>query len=155
MNAILSASQDTDRACKGAAQMVGAEVNIETTAGYLPLKQDYLLGEVFREVSLEFMDDAVIHSGVDMTGSSDIGDVSQIIPTIQPSIGGFAGQLHSKEFKEVCEDTAYLLPAKIMAITAYRLIENKCKRGKEIKSSFIPTMDKETYIQALIKSESK
>lgn len=155
MNAIVSASQDTDRAVKGAAQMVGAQVEINTTAGYLPLKQDYLLGEVFKDVSLEFMDETDVHSGIDMTGSSDIGDVSQIIPTIQPSVGGFAGQLHSKEFGVVDDNTAYLLPAKIMAITAYRLLDNNSYLGNKIKESFKASMTKEEYIEALINSESK
>jgi len=154
MKAILGASMDTDRAVKGAAQMVGADVNIETTAGYQPLKQDYLLGEIFREVSLEFMEDKDIYSGIDMTGSSDIGDVSMILPTIQPSVGGFTGQLHSKEFGEVDDITAFVLPAKIMAITAYRLLENDSKRGKELKASFKPLMNKEEYLTALANSES-
>lgn len=149
MKAISSASHDTDRAVKGAAQMVGAQVDIETTAGYLPLKQDYILGEIFKDVSLEFMTENEIVSGVDMTGSSDIGDVSQILPTIQPSVGGFTGQLHSKDFGEVDDYTAFLLPAKIMAITAYRLLENNCKLGKELKGSFKPTMTKQEYIKSL------
>lgn len=153
MDAITSASHDTDRAAKGAAQIVGAEVNIETTAGYLPLKQDYNLGEVFKEVSLEFMDEKYIHSGIDMTGSSDIGDVSQLIPTIQPSVGGFTGQLHSKEFCETNDEIAYLIPAKIMAITAYRLLENDAKLGLKIKEDFKPLMNKKEYITALENSE--
>lgn len=155
MKAIVSAAQDTDRAVKGAAQMVGAQVEIDTTAGYLPLKQDYLLGEVFKDVSLEFMDEKDVYSGIDMTGSSDIGDVSQILPTIQPSVGGFVGQLHSKEFGAVDDNTAYLLPAKIMAITAYRLLDNNSYLGNKIKEAFKPSMTKEEYIEALLNSESK
>ncbi len=149
MSAISSASFDTDRAVTGAAHMVGAEVNIETTAGYLPLKQDYMLGELFKEVSLEFMDTSSVFSGIDMTGSSDIGDVSQILPTIQPSVGGFKGQLHSREFTETDDYIAFLLPAKIMAITAYRMLENGCKRGLEIVNNFKPLLTKEEYIQSL------
>ena len=153
MPAIISASDDTDRAVYGAAQIVGATASIETTAGYLPLKQDYLLGEIFREVSAEFMDASQIYSNVDMTGSSDIGDVSQILPTIQPSVGGFTGQLHSKEFGENDDDIAFLLPAKIMAITAYRLLENNSERGLEIKRNFKPLMNKQEYIETLSKLE--
>lgn len=154
MDAIYNASMDTDRAVKGAAQMVGAEVTIETSAGYQPLMQDYNLGEVFKEVALEFMDDSCIRDKADMTGSSDIGDVSQIIPTIQPSVGGFAGQLHSREFTETDDVTAFVLPAKIMAITAYRLLENNCAVGREIKKNFKPSMTKEEYIYGLRQIET-
>lgn len=149
MKAILSASNDTDRAALGASQMVGATCDIESTAGYLPLIQDYNLGEVFKEVALNFVDSSAIQEGVDMTGSSDIGDVSQLIPTIQPSMGGFSGQLHSKEFIDADDNLAFLIPAKIMAITAYRLLENDSKKGKEIKKSFKPVMNKEEYIKTL------
>ena len=153
VEAISRAAVDTDRAVRGAAQMVGADVAIETTAGYQPLCQDYLLGEVFKEVSLEFMDEGCIYNNADMTGSSDIGDVSQLLPTIQPSVGGFAGQLHSKEFTVVNDDIAFLLPAKIMAITAYRLLKNNCEYGKKIKDNFKPMMSKEQYLEALTKIE--
>ena len=88
-----------------------------------------------------------------MTGSSDIGDVSQLIPTIQPSVGGFTGQLHSKEFCETNDEIAYLIPAKIMAITAYRLLENDAKLGLKIKEDFKPLMNKKEYITALENSE--
>lgn len=154
MKAISNAAIDTDRAVKGAALMVGADVKIETYAGYQPLKQSYLLGEVFRKAALEFIDERAVYSGIDMTGSSDIGDLSQLIPTIQPAVGGFEGQLHSKEFDVTDEKTAYVLPAKLMALTAYRLLADNARLGKEIKSSFVPTMSKEEYISALKAVES-
>ncbi len=154
MKAIVSASSDTDRAVKGAAQMVGAQVSIETTAGYQPLNQNFMLGEIFKEVSLEFMEGKNIYTGISMTGSTDIGDVSQILPTIQPTIGGFTGQLHSKEFSETDDITAFVLPAKIMAITAYRLLENNSKLGKELKKDYKPLMSKSDYLKALQQLES-
>lgn len=149
MKAIASAAADTDRVVKGAAQMVGAEVKIETCAGYQSLKQSYPLGEIFKETALEFMNDENTFSGIDSTGSSDIGDLSQLIPTIEAGVGGFNGQLHSKEFSVADEETAYVLSAKIMALTAYRLLCDGARLGKEIKKSFVPTMSKEEYISAL------
>lgn len=149
MKAIASAAADTDRAVKGAAQMVGAKVKIETCAGYQSLKQSYPLGEIFKETALEFMHEENIFSGIDSTGSSDIGDLSQLIPTIEAGVGGFNGQLHSKEFSVADEETAYVLSAKIMALTAYRLLCDGARLGKEIKKSFVPVMSKEEYISAL------
>lgn len=147
--ALKKASDDVDGAIRGAAMMVGAEVEIETMMGYRPFNQDIALGELFKEVSSEFMDSAKIRSDVDMSGSSDIGDLSHLIPTIQPMVGGFKGQLHSKEFEAADEYTAYVLPAKIMAVTVLRLLENNAQKGREIKESFKPTMTKEEYIKLL------
>ena len=135
MEAILRASADTDRAIQGAAQMVGAEVEIQTVQGYAPLKQNYMLGEIFREVSEVFVPKEQIYSGIDMVGSSDIGDLSHILPCIQPTVGGFDGELHSKEFKVTDPYTAYVLPAKIMALTVVRLLEKGGQGIRAVKAS--------------------
>lgn len=134
MEAILRAGEDTDRAIMGAAQMVGAEAEIQTIQGYAPLKQNYALGEIFREVSELFIAKENIHTGIDMVGSTDIGDLSHILPCIQPTVGGFEGELHSKEFKVTDPYIAYVLPAKIMALTVVRLLANGGQGIQAVKS---------------------
>ena len=147
--AMQKAAEEVDAAIKGAAMMVGAEVDIETIVGYQPFNQSVELGKVFKSAALEFMPEENIRHDVSMTGSSDIGDISHLIPTIQPMVGGFYGQLHSKEFCVADEYTAYILPAKLMALTAVRLLENNAKLGKEIKEGFKPTMTKKEYLNLL------
>lgn len=147
--AMKKASEDVDSAIRGAAMMVGAEAEIETVMGYQPFNQDKALGELFKDVYAELVDNPKIHTDVDMTGSSDIGDLSHLIPTIQPMVGGFKGQLHSKEFGAADEYAAYVLPAKVMAVTAMRLLENNAEKGMEIKDGFKPTMTKEEYLKLL------
>ena len=93
--AIKNASADTDRAIHGAAAMVGAEAEVKTTTGYFPLQQDRNLGNLFGEMAKDLVPETNIFSGIDMVGSSDIGDISQLMPTIQPMVGGFDGALHS------------------------------------------------------------
>lgn len=135
MEAILKASEDTDRSIQGAAQMVGAEARIQTVQGYAPLKQNYLLGEIFREAAELFVPKENILAGIDMVGSTDIGDLSQLIPCIQPTVGGFEGELHSKEFKVADPYTAYVLPAKIMALTVVRLLADDGERIQALSTS--------------------
>ena len=147
--AMMKASEDVDAAIKGAAMMVGAEVDIETIVGYQPFNQSVELGKVFESVSEEFMDKDAIHRDIHMTGSSDIGDISYLLPTIQPMVGGCVGQLHAKEFATSDDYIAYVLPAKLMALTAVRLLEDGAKLGKEIKNGFKPLMTKEEYIKLL------
>ena len=147
--AMMKASEDVDAAIKGAAMMVGAEVDIENIVGYQPFDQSVELGRVFESVAEEFMDKDCIHHDVNMTGSSDIGDVSCLLPTIQPMVGGFEGQLHAKEFSVKDDYTAYILPAKLMALTAVRLLEEDAKLGKKIKNGFVPKMTKEEYLKLL------
>lgn len=136
VEAIWKASEDTDRSIHGAAQMVGAEAEIQTVQGYAPLKQNQLLGEIFKEVAALFVPGEQIYSGIDMVGSTDMGDLSHVIPCIQPTVGGFEGELHSKDFKVADPYTAYVLPAKMMALTVVRLLSDNGERLEAVKKSF-------------------
>lgn len=153
MPAILAASQDTDRAINGAAQMVGAAAEISTAAGYLPLIQDRLLGEVFRDAATCFISEEQIYTGIDMVGSTDMGDLSHLIPCIQPTVGGFSGMLHGENFCVSNPETAYILPAKILALTVLSLLENQAEKAKQITRSFCPKMTKAEYLQKLFETE--
>ena len=149
MEAIRSASLDTDRAVMGASQMVGATAEIHTEMGYLPFCQDHALGEVFAEVAKEISPDVTVRRDVSMTGSSDVGDLCHLIPCIQPMVSGFTGDLHSADFGVGDKNSAILLPAKIFAISALRLLEDGARRGKEIKAAFTPRLTKQEYLSIL------
>ena len=149
MEAIKKASADTDRAIYGAAQIVGAAAEIKTTAGYLPLIQDRTLGEVFCGAARELLPEDRIFEDIDSVGSSDIGDLSRLLPCIQPTVGGYRGALHSDEFCVADAKAAYIVPAKIIALTVMRLLENNAEIGREVKRQFRPSMTKEEYINNL------
>lgn len=153
IEAMQNAAEDTDRAVFGAAHMVGAKAQIKTIAGFLPLKQDYLLGELFKECAKEVIPTYQVREDVDPVGSTDAGDLSAIMPLVQPTVGGFDGALHSSDFNTVDKEAAYIIPAKIMALTAVRLLYNKCEIGNKIKNEHKPIMTKEEYIDMLIKTE--
>lgn len=147
--AIQKGNAAVHRACTGAAEMIGANVEFEYIPGYLPLKEDANLSEVFEDACSEIIGEDNIVYGKEVTGSSDIGDLSHILPTIQPSVGGFKGMLHSKEFEVVNTDVAYLLPVKAMAVTIAELLYNNAEKAVKIKDSFKPVMTKYEYIKYL------
>lgn len=71
-----------------------------------------------------------------MTGSTDMGDLSQIMPAIQPTMGGFNGPLHGKNFEIANKDTVYISAAKILAATVYDLLKNNAEIAVKIKENF-------------------
>ena len=71
-----------------------------------------------------------------MTGSTDMGDLSQIMPAIQPTMGGFNGPLHGKDFEISDKETVYISASKILAATVYDLLKNDAEKAKKIKESF-------------------
>ncbi|MBE7030495.1 MAG: amidohydrolase [Ruminococcaceae bacterium] len=147
--AIQKGNAAVERAVHGAADMIGAKVEIDDIPGYLPLHESEGLLKVFTDCTGEVIGKDNIIYGAPLTGSSDIGDLSMIMPTIQPSIGGFDGNLHASEFTVADPEKAYLLPAKLMALTAIALLENDAMLAKNVLNGFTPDMTKEEYMNYL------
>ena len=143
--AINDAAAKVDRAIKGSAYAIGAEVEITDFKGYLPLCQDKSLGAIFAENAAQFTERENIHYGIDMVGSSDMGDLCHLIPAIQPTMGGWTGNLHAKNFAPTDTTLAYINPAKIMAMTVIDLLYDGATAAKEIKAAFVPKLTKEEY----------
>ncbi len=141
------ANYKVDRALKAGAMAVGAKVEITNLPGYLPILRYPEFDNLFRD-NLLFMgvpEEKIIQGG-DFTGSFDLGDVSHIIPTIHPMLGGVKGNLHTRDFETINEDLAYILPAKAMALTVIDLLCNDAKNANKILGNFTPVMTKEEYL---------
>lgn len=147
--AIKKGNAALERAVFGAAQMVGATAEIEDTPGYLPIKESTELSRVFESNAKEIVGEKMLVYGKEITGSSDIGDLSCLLPTIQPSMGGFSGALHSKEFEISDEASAYIASAKILAGTAAELLYKGAEKARAVKAAFKPSMTKNQYIKYL------
>lgn len=147
--AIAKANDVVNRAAQGAAQMIGATVDVEDIVGYLPLQENEQMTCVLEDVAKELIGDENIISDYTLVGSTDMGDISSIMPAIQPSIGGFTGGLHSKDFKIFDEDTAIILPAQLMALVTAQLLFNDAAVAKQIKENFVAKFTKEQYLKYL------
>lgn len=146
IDGIMSANRKVNRALKGAAYIIGCDVEINEFPGYLPLEQDADMSELFKENYISISSAENVIEGVDMVGSTDMGDISQVLPSIHPSMGGFDGNLHSKEFGPTDDHAAYLEPAKAMALTIIDLLWDDASVAEEIcaKSN---RMSKEVYFK--------
>ena len=143
--AIKDASEKVDRAIKGACYAIGAECEIINYKGYLPLTQAQPLSMLFEE-NAKSIGGLTVYHGVDMTGSTDMGDLGHVMPIIQPTMGGFAGNLHAKDFAVADKYAAYITPAKLMAMTVIDLLADGACEALKIKSDFLPKMTKEEYL---------
>mgnify|MGYP001291713663 FL=1 len=144
---ILDANKKVDRSLKAGAMAVGASVEINSIPGYLPILRNESLDNLFKE-NLIFigLDENNIVEGGDFTGSFDFGDVSHLMPTVHPMVGGITGNLHTREYEIVDEEKAYIMPAKAMALTVVDLLFDDGKCAKEILENFTPAMTKESYL---------
>ena len=144
--AIRDAARKVDRAIEGASYAIGATCNIKNYKGYLPLAQSSELSQLFEDNLKALPYEIKIHHGVDMVGSTDIGDLSHLMPVIQPTMGGYVGNLHAMEFGVSDREFAYLSAAKTMAMTVIDLLFDDAKEALSIKNNFTPLMSKEEYL---------
>ena len=116
---------------EGAARATGCTLNVvdQRDNAYEPMKRNATLLELFRANARTF---GVVESpeSRDRMGSSDVGNVSQVIPAIQPmvQIAPEGTPIHSRAFAEAAikplARDGMLKAAKIMAMTACDLLAN-------------------------------
>lgn len=104
-----------------AAGMVGGRAQADVSMGYAPFRGDGRLNDCLERAAGELGIPATrIPHGCFCT---DLGDVSQIIPTAHFSVSGFQGQFHSGDFAVATPECAYVLPARVVARTVAELLE--------------------------------
>lgn len=147
IEAIKDANKKVDRAFKCGALATGAAIEITTVPGYLPVIPFNKLDLMFDICSTILSNERIQKANPieHCAGSSDVGDLTHIMPVLKFATGGFEGALHSADFKLVNEETAYITTAKIMALTAYRLLKEKAKEAIKIKNEFKPKYTVEQY----------
>ncbi len=146
--AIMNASEKVDRAFRAGGDAVGAECEIIALPGYLPVVQcDGLNDLMFNEMQTLVGEDVLKFCPGFGGGSSDQGDVSQLLPSIQSYFAGVEGGLHTKEFCMKDKDLTMLTSAKAMLCLVIELLYDDAAVGKKIKADFKPVLTKEEYLR--------
>lgn len=154
LDGILKANEKVNRSLQAGAFTVGADVVIEELPGYLPLRPYGPLDEIFETNLLHFLNPEEVQMGAEYASSFDFGDLSHLMPTLHPFIGGVKGNLHSREFQVTDPYLAYIIPAKVMAFTIIDLLWDGASIAKKLISDFSPIMTKTDYLSYL-KQNSK
>lgn len=147
IDAIMDASKKVDRALQAGALATGAEVEIIQLPGYLPRVNEEVMSKLFRKNAEELIGIQFVGESGHGSGSSDIGDISHIMPTIHPYVGGASGRGHAQDFMISDEELAYIVPAKAMAMTAVDLLFDGATAALKAKESFTPVYTKESYLK--------
>jgi amidohydrolase len=149
VEAIKHVSQKVDRALKAGAMGIGAKVEIVNNPGYLPLIQEQTLTDLWVQNSAELIGREHVHFTGHSGASTDMGDITHLIPGIHPFSGGFQGSLHSSDFQITDEEMAYLIPAKLYAMTVIDLLANDAQSAKQVIQDFRPKFSKTEYLKLL------
>ena len=132
MEKIKNLSAVFERAVRGAAEALGGEVKIRSVPGYAVLKDHQGLWKVFEDAVRQLHPEAQFSSSGKSTGSTDMGDLSLIMPAIHATVPGAAGTAHGIDYHTKDQEAAYVDNARILALTAVELLYGKADKGREI-----------------------
>jgi len=146
-DAILKASKKVNRALRGGALTVGAKVEIEEIPGYLPLKNEPEMSKIFGENAKKILGKPAVKQDEHKTGSTDTGDISAIMPAIEPSISGATGTGHGSDYKIADKEMGYIIPAELMAMTVIDLLWDDAANARRIVRAFKPEVKRREYVR--------
>ena len=136
-----------NRAYAGSAYAFGGKIEMEKLQGYMPIiprAADNALIEAADDLGLNYR---TVQKGDFNNACTDVGDLSHLVPVVNFAFKGFEGKLHGADFKITDPEKAYILPAKLLALTVYKLLKNGGQEAKKITKSYTPVFNKESYIQ--------
>ena len=149
--AIEEANKKVNRALCGGALSLGANVDITDIPGYAPNRNDANLISVAKDAASialegnEFRDVERIGSG-----STDMGDLSCVMPVMHPYCGGAMGTSHGADYEITDPYKACVLSAKWQLAMLMLLLGDGAKRAKKvIEESKPPFESKEEYFAYL------
>lgn len=146
VEAITDAARKVDRAVKSGAMAMGGSVTIDSLPGYLPLvDHSGLAGMFINNAAAGGIAGEPKRYG-HLGSSTDMGDVSQIMPASHPGTGGAEGAPHTTQFRITDPDLAYVAPARILAMSVIDLLAHGAANARKILKGYTPCMTKKEYL---------
>ncbi len=144
--AIQDAAARVDACLKGAAMAMRCRVEIDTVPGNLPLNNDANLRDLFRRNAATIFDEDGYRDYPHGGGSTDAGDLSQLMPVLHPVMAGAHGEPHSVDWHIADTDNGYVSPAKMLAMMAVDLLADDAGTGRKVLEEFTPGMSRDEYL---------
>lgn len=147
--AMQDASDKVDRSIRAGAMAIGAGVEIKTIPGYLPMTNNPELTDVFGANSRALFGDHAFGLVPHRSGSTDMGDLSQIMPALHPYLAGAVGSPHGESWQLIDRSAVYTKVAKLMAMTAVDLLWGDAEAARSILRHHQSAFSREAYIALL------
>lgn len=153
IEAIVSANNRINRALASSAAAMGANVHLQDFPGYCPLYNDKNLYQMTVDVVKEGFGEEWIQEDTKWgTGCTDMGDISCVMPTVQPYCSGACGMGHGSDYGINDPETALVVSAQYQVLMAEALLSNNAEMAqKVIKEADLVYPDKKDYFAAVDK----
>jgi amidohydrolase len=150
MAAVDKVAARVERCFKAGALAIGCELEITTVPGYMPLRNSQRMDELFAANARGIAGaNSVIGQPYEETrgGSTDMGDLSQLIPVIHPYVTAAKGAAHGADYQVVDYEMAVIQPAKAVVATVIDLLADGARLATEIRQGHRPAMTKAEYLR--------
>ena len=136
-----------DRALKAGGDALGAKCDIQNLPGYLPLRPDQAFRDLLRENAVDLFGEDQVTLGEHSAGSTDMGDVSHLMPVVHPWVGCVNGVLHGADYALRDGEVAYTKTPQVLALTIVDLLANGAEKAEAICQAFKPQLDRDSYVK--------
>ena len=136
---IAKANRRINQALCGAALSIDTNVEIKDMPGYSPLYNDDGMMQLAKDAATLAMPnvECPLTQGVG-TGSTDMGDLSCIMPVVHPHCGGARGRGHGNDYRISDPEAACMDSAKWQLAMLLLLLQDGAQRAKQILADFKP-----------------
>jgi metal-dependent amidase/aminoacylase/carboxypeptidase family protein len=147
-SALSEANYKVNRAFSACAAAFGATVEINDMPGSEPLRDDLNL----RSAAAEVLDEMVGREGYTVTdewtaSSTDMGDVSSIVPSLHAYVCGSEGTMHGKDYRISDAELSCVENAKFQLSLVEKLLSNGAAVARKVIDEYIPVFkNREEYV---------
>ncbi|HBJ32638.1 MAG TPA: amidohydrolase [Dehalococcoidia bacterium] len=145
----LDASTKVDRALRAGAMAVGGSVEITTLPGYLPIQSDESMLDLYKVNAASLVGEENLVRLQHRTGSTDMGDVSQLMPVIHPYVVAATGNGHGIDYVVQDYELGVITGAKAMAMTVIDLLSDGARQANRIKAEYNAPLTKDSYLSLM------
>lgn len=152
---LMEMSARFDRIFHGCADALGGSASVETLPGYLPMRNDRDLFDLFREAQRFAADDPSLDLRIVKSGiCTDMGDLSVMLPAIHATGRGAVGNLHGADFRIADPRRACVETSLALAALACRLLFGDAEAGRALAEKKKSMLSKRKYLELLSRLSS-
>ena len=107
------------------------------------------MNQMYRANAVSLVGEAGMGQRRHGTGSTDMGDVSQLMPAIHPYVGGATGLGHGNNYVVQDYGLAVVTAAKALADTVVDLLADGAEEAGKVLENHQPAMTKDEYLKLM------
>ena len=147
--AIEKVNKNVNRALCGAALSLNNNIEIVDIPGYSPLLNDKNMMQLAKDAAdaiIPEVEFAIRHNAFSK-GSTDMGDLSSIMPVVHPYASGVRGTGHGNDYEVFDPESACVKNSKWQVAMVTLLLQDDAARAKQILEEFKPIFpSKEAFL---------